>query len=233
MEAIEVIEHNGYRIEIHVDTDARDMNPLTEDFANGVSGIVRSNDPMKNINGGIDWPMLTTEQINANSKAICDALEIGGLLDLPRAYRAMFAVKPTNMTVADMANELLEYAYNGRRESEALELLVEVLRIAGIKHIKTNGNGYVQGDWHEIVLAIDPKVEGEFGDPETALSGLADEYRKWRYGDVHGYIVKKPTKCKCCHHTTYETVDSCWGFISERDDESWKHMIEQAKENCE
>ena len=234
MEAIEVIEHNGYRIEIHRDDNAADRNPLNADFANGISGIIYSSYPIEVSNGGIELPTLTDENVNAHSKEICEALGVSGLLDIPRAYKAMFGCSPAPYApVSELVNELYVYAYHNHRDSMKMDMLAGILDIAGIKHFRGVGNGYAQGDWHAILLAMDPKVESEFGDPEEALAGLASEFCKWRYGDVHGYMVKKPTTCQCCGNTTYELVDSCWGFISSRDDDSWKYMVEEAKENCE
>jgi hypothetical protein len=61
--------------------------------------------------------------------------------------------------------------------------------------------------------------EGEDGtpDPVAYLKAQADEYEAWAVGDVWGYIIERevtwtrdddPTQ----HTTTWEHVDSCWGF---------------------
>lgn len=75
--------------------------------------------------------------------------------------------------------------------------------------------------------------EGETPDPAAYLKAQADEYESWAEGDVWGYIIERrvswtrdddPTQ----HQTTWETTDSCFGFIGyqyaeESAREAWKH----------
>ncbi|MBD3004584.1 hypothetical protein [Streptomyces sp. 5-10] len=57
--------------------------------------------------------------------------------------------------------------------------------------------------------------------PEEALKTEIDEYQSWAEGDVWGFIVEKSvdwtrTDDEDETRTTWEMVDSCWGFIGYR-----------------
>ena len=74
-------------------------------------------------------------------------------------------------------------------------------------------------------------------DPLAYLKAQAEEYAAWAEGDVWGYIIERevtwtreddPTQ----HTTTWETEESCWGFIGyshaeQAAREAWAHIDRQ------
>lgn len=221
---MERIEHEGHVIEIVYDECAQDMNPLTEDYATGIGAIVNHGRDTTEYNGGIDVPTLTREQIKANARDLCTLLGFSSLLTMRREgyCESCDVVEVVNDAIADHLSHNLS-------NSELPEFFEELLPMAGIVCLNTSGHGYTQGDYHDIFLAMDPSVQSEYSDPHKTLQVIADEYSKWAYGDVHGWRVLKPKVCECCGTVENEIVESVWGYLARYNDETWKHMIEEAK----
>lgn len=223
---VDVIEHNHHRITIEHDAGSSD-NPLTMDFTNGISGLINRDRSIEEVNGGVDVPTLTRDVIKKNAKAICEMTGHDSLLAMYRDDLYGYGHDVVEVVNNAMSRHIMEAS-----DTDTLNDTARLYEMLGMPVFHSSGQGYSQSDWHEILLVMDPKVQGEFEDPTKALESLADEYEKWVYGDVYGYRVEAGTLCECCGHTRWDEVDSCYGFIARRDDTAWTSMIEQAKEAC-
>jgi hypothetical protein len=103
------------------------------------------------------------------------------------------------------------------RHRDAIELFVRYAQLyhGAVCRVQYPRNGPVSV-WYLTREVYD----GPNGTPDPAayLKGQADEYESWAEGDVWGYIIERrvswtrdddPNQ----HMRTWETVDSCWGFI--------------------
>lgn len=119
----------------------------------------------------------------------------------------------------DYYNAPIEYR-NAEIEGDALVL---ALYISGQQDEMTCGTELSDtfiGRQVGFIYVEASKIVAEYGSdtPETrerALACLTSEvvqYNQWMTGDVWGFVLEQGTTCKCCDHTSYEEINSCWGF---------------------
>ena len=216
MTVIETIEiSDTKRIQIYNDSDPQ--NPFT-DYDTGVNAWVYSDRHMTEY-GDIEIPELNRQQIIDNLSDIKALFETTSLKYIVEDYYC------TNTDIEDCINDALHDHITNESGSDKLNALAAVLSMAGIKHLNTSGQGYCQGHYHDILLTVsaDDVVEEH---KEKLLKAVAEEYRCWAYGDVHGYVIEE--KCQCCGNWNDSDV-SCWGFSGTADSEGYKYMISEAK----
>ena len=90
---------------------------------------------------------------------------------------------------------------------DVLELLRQVYEWKGIPAISVARNGYVQGQWCQVLAVATPEWVELVGAPadsiERQLQSAADLYAAWAWGDCYGWIVED--------HDGKE-IASCWGY---------------------
>lgn len=52
---------------------------------------------------------------------------------------------------------------------------------------------------------------------KKAALALISEWNSYLSGDVYGYVITKDIVCKTCKHVEQEHIDSCWGFVGDKD----------------
>ena len=220
---VKTLEHNGHKIELWHDDTGYDLNPFSEytDFSAAVynsSGL--------HVHNGFELvaPALTDDQLWLNSDLILQAINDPD-----------FTKEVCKDGVADpvlLSNGIDDYLAYGASHREIINMLYVLYTAADIPCTMHNGTGYAQGDWHTILVVIDKDVAKEYPAPINECVSMAQDYELWVYGDAYGYRIVKPTTCKCCNHTAFSEVDSCWGFLCRQDDDVWNEMIEMAKGHC-
>ena len=216
---IETIEHNEHIIQLCYD-DSHDLNPFNDNDA--MPAVVYTNDGLTTYN---DYnpvsPQLTDKQLRDNADLILQTMND------PDFTKHTVKNKYNPDLFRQGIDDFIEY---GASDRETIELLYVLNQAAGIPCVLVDGHGYTQGDWHKILIMLDPGKLTDYPDPDVTLQAMAKEYELWAYGNVYGYRVFKQNTCKCCGHTALEDIDSCWGFLCEQGDATWQYMIECAKE---
>jgi hypothetical protein len=62
---------------------------------------------------------------------------------------------------------------------------------------------------------------------ESYLIAEVKEYDLFLQGSVYGFELIRKEKCNSCDHVSEESIDSCWGFVCESEDEMIKMVLEE------
>lgn len=211
--------YEGYRVLVYLDLypecpwEAWDCEPPVITYTGHRDGIRTWGDI------DVSLPVLTTEQILTHKREIARYLNPEGPLNCS-LLRAIGEYRSSYHTAEHAVNELLEEVFQGTLGNEKLDMLADVLSMAGIDNYLGTRNGYCQGDWAEILVVATPewiKKVGAYNVSKESLEHSADLWAAWAFGDVYRYSVKDPDGF---------VIDACGGYYGNNHNENG--LAEQA-----
>ena len=205
---IEAIEHEGYTINIHQDTDA--ANPWV-DWDGNPPLLVYSGDRAMQKHGDFEYPAeLSLEQIRAHLPDILGCLGYaqswGGLLKLARDYSA------TAHDLADTINDAINEQTHGCSGHEHMELVRAAFRWHGIVAVEGYVHGHAQSSWSYVLAVATPEwltyTDADAEQVTPSLEAAIELYGDWAFGNVYGYVITD---------SDGEEIEdgSCWGFFGD------------------
>lgn len=222
-DAIDTIAYKGYRINIHADDwpinplDDYGVEPGIEYRVNfgGHNNVVQS--------PGFEFIELTREQIKTGQHIIAGLLHrkfytlagthesngtlLSGLSNGGSHYRYEYGGD-----VVSYINDTLSVLFTDSPDDQAT-----ILELAGKHAIDGSSQGHSQGDYCDyIVYSSEPLTYNPL-----------DEYLAYCWGNVYRYSIDLIDDYG---DVVDESIESCGGYYGEYGSDTYKHMIDQAKE---
>lgn len=215
----ETLHISGYEIEIRQDSDC--ATPY--DNSEGMSPAIwlSLGDGFKEYgNASLEsfFDNVKDSWVSRHWRAIC------GILDLSESghdQEAREHAKDTGDSLSGARSSLfIDRLHELRAETwvygtDYLEALRALYRLAGIPAETFQRHGYSQGDSVCGLIVMTPQWAEKVGAPHAIgkpdmaqcdkdMSGQADEFGAWCWGDCYGYMITD---------SQGNDMDSCWGFI--------------------
>jgi hypothetical protein len=72
-------------------------------------------------------------------------------------------------------------------------------------------------DFVGCVLVPKHETKGK-NEAEKIAHGIIAAWNQYLNGEVHGFVISRPSTCRHCGHTSYEEVEKTWGIYGDTSD---------------